>query len=183
MFDHILEDYPAHLSTRALQRDDPAVLLEEAEEWLREEGILFPAELAIQKIIAQVCPQAEQQVFAAITRQITTTQAQALEKLLQREQGKRGSTLAWLKEPAVKASPPAIKMLITKPETIRHRIGFLLLPGYTAGLQTLCWIFAPYASKFGFCLDDSTLTIENALVRDRSSYKQCQLECQASYKP
>ncbi len=110
----------AHLLTRALQRDDPAVLLEEAEEWLREEGILFPAELAIQKIIAQVRPQAEQQVFAAITCQLTMTQAQALEELLQREQGKRGSTLAWLKEPAVKASPPAIKMLITKLETVRH---------------------------------------------------------------
>ncbi len=43
-----------------------------------------------------------------------------LEELLQREQGKRGSTLAWLKEPAVKASPPAIKMLIAKLETVRH---------------------------------------------------------------
>jgi TnpA family transposase len=109
-----------YLLTRALQRDDPAVLLEEAEEWLREEGILFPAEPTIQKIIAQVRPQAEQHVFAAITRQLTATQAQVLEELLQREQGKRGSTLAWLKEPAVKASPPAIKMLITKLETVRH---------------------------------------------------------------
>ena len=31
-----LTDY---LLLRALQRDDPAVLLEEAEDWLREEGI------------------------------------------------------------------------------------------------------------------------------------------------
>jgi hypothetical protein len=45
-----------YLLTRALQRDDPAVLLEEAEEWLREEGILFPAEAALQKLIAQVRP-------------------------------------------------------------------------------------------------------------------------------
>src|SRR5258708_3845093 len=107
-----------HLSTRALQRDDPAVLLEEAEEWLREEGILFPAEAGLEKLIAQVRPQAEQQVFSAITRQLTPTQMQALEDLLLREQGKRGSTLAWLKEPAVKASPPAIKMLLTKLETV-----------------------------------------------------------------
>ncbi len=35
-----------YLLTRALQRDDPAILLEEAEDWLREEGILFPAESA-----------------------------------------------------------------------------------------------------------------------------------------
>ncbi len=40
-----------YLLARALQRDDPAVLLEEAEDWLREEGILFPAESAIHKII------------------------------------------------------------------------------------------------------------------------------------
>ena len=109
-----------HLLTRALQRDDPAVLLEEAEEWLREEGILFPAEAGLEKLIAQVRPQAEQQVFSAITRQLTPTQRHALEDLLLREQGKRGSTLAWLKEPAVKASPPAIKMLIAKLETVRQ---------------------------------------------------------------
>ena len=109
-----------HLSTRALQRDDPAVLLEEAEEWLREEGILFPAEAGLEKLIAQVRPQAEQQVFSAITRQLTPTQRHALEDLLLREQGKRGSTLAWLKEPAVKASLPAIKMLIAKLETVRQ---------------------------------------------------------------
>lgn len=38
--------FTEHLLTRALQRDDPAVLLEEAEEWLRDEGIFFPAEEA-----------------------------------------------------------------------------------------------------------------------------------------
>ncbi len=109
-----------YLLTRALQRDDPAVLLEEAEDWLREESILFPAESTILKIIAQVRPQAESQVFAAITRQLSTTQAQALEDLMQRDQGKRGSTFAWLKEPAVKASPASVKMLITKLETVRQ---------------------------------------------------------------
>ncbi len=109
-----------YLLARALQRDDPAVLLEEAEEWLREEGILFPAESTIQKIIAQVRPQAENQVFAALTSQLTPTQAQALEELLHRDQGKRGSTFAWLKEPAVKASPASITVLITKLETVRQ---------------------------------------------------------------
>ncbi|EFH79875.1 DUF4158 domain-containing protein [Ktedonobacter racemifer] len=110
----------AYLLTRALQRDDPAVLLEEAEEWLREEGILFPAEAAIEKLVAQVRPQAEQQVFSETTHQLTPTQRQALDELLLREQGKRGSTLAWLKDPAVKASPPAIKMLLSKLETVRQ---------------------------------------------------------------
>lgn len=46
------------------------MLLEEAEEWLRDEGILFPAESAIQKMIAQVRPQVEQHVFSAITRKL-----------------------------------------------------------------------------------------------------------------
>src|SRR5437764_7294043 len=82
--------------------------------------ILFPAESTIQKIIAQVRPQAENQVFAALTSQLTPTQAQALEDLLHRDQGKRGSTFAWLKEPAVKASPASIKVLITKLETVRQ---------------------------------------------------------------
>jgi TnpA family transposase len=109
-----------YLLSRALQRDDPAILLEEGEEWFREEGILFPAESTIYKIIAQVRPQAESQVFAAITQQLSATQAQALEDLLHREQGKRGSTFAWLKEPAVKASPASIKTLITKLEMVRQ---------------------------------------------------------------
>jgi hypothetical protein len=56
--------------------------------------ILFPAEAGLEKLIAQVRPQAEQHVFSAITRQLTPTQRQALENLLLREQGKRGSTLA-----------------------------------------------------------------------------------------
>ena len=116
------EDEPhltEYLLARALQRDDPAVLLKEAEEWLREESILFPAESTIVKIIAQVRPQAESQVFAALTLQLTSTQAQALEELLHRDQGKRGSTFAWLKEPAVKASPASLKILITKLEVVR----------------------------------------------------------------
>ncbi len=109
-----------YLLARARPRDDPAVLLEEAEDWLREEGILFPAESTIDKIIAQVHPQAENQAFAALTSQLTPTQAQALEDLLHRDQGKRGSTFAWLKEPAVKASPASITILITKLETVRQ---------------------------------------------------------------
>jgi hypothetical protein len=55
-----------------------------------------------------------------LTSQLTPTQAQALEDLLHRDQGKRGSTFAWLKEPAVKASPASIKILITKLETVRQ---------------------------------------------------------------
>lgn len=110
----------AYLLARALQRDDPAVLLEEAEEWLREEAILFPAESTIQKIIAQVRPQAESQLFAAITSQLSAAQWQALEGLLDREQGKRGSTLAWLKEPPVRASSTAIKVLLDKLQTVRE---------------------------------------------------------------
>ena len=111
---------PEYLLTQAGPRDAPAVLLEEAEDWLREEGILFPAQSAIHEISAQVRLQAESQVFAAITQQLTPIQALALEDLLQRDQGKRGSTFAWLKEPAVKASSASIKLLISKLETVRQ---------------------------------------------------------------
>ncbi len=109
-----------YLFARALQRDDPGVLLEEAEEWLREEAILFPAESTIQRIIAQVRPQAEHQLFAVITDQLNVAQWRALEELLLREQGKRGSTLAWLKEPPVRASPASIKILLSKLQTVRE---------------------------------------------------------------
>lgn len=121
-YSHVEDDprLAEYLLSRALQRDDPAVLLEEAEEWLRTEGILYPAESTLQKLIAQVRPQAESQLFAQITRHLSAAQAQALEDLLLRDQGKRGSTLAWLKEPAVKATPASIKTLLAKLEIVRQ---------------------------------------------------------------
>jgi len=108
-----------YLLSRALQRDDPVILLEEAEEWLREEGILFPAERTLQKLIAQVRPQADLQLFSTITRQLSVVQSNALEDLLHREEGKRGSTVAWLKEPPVQASPASVHNLLRKLQTIR----------------------------------------------------------------
>jgi TnpA family transposase len=118
---HELDDHrlAAYLLSRTLERDDPAVLLEEAEEWLRDAGILFPAESTLHKLIAQVRPQADAQLFAAITRQLSPFQSAALEELFQRDEGKRGSTLAWLKEPPVLASPASIKNLLKKLQTIR----------------------------------------------------------------
>jgi TnpA family transposase len=112
-----LADY---LLDRAAQRDEPSVLLEEAEDWLREEGILFPAESAIHKLIAHVRPQAEAMLFDAITRQLTPFQWKALNDVLQRDEGKRGSTLAWLKDPPVPASPASIRKLLEKLRTIRE---------------------------------------------------------------
>jgi len=109
-----------YLFSRALQRDDPGILLEDAEDWLRGQGILFPAESTIQKVIAQVRPQAETHIFAAITRQLTAVQFGALEDLLRREVGRRGSTLAWLKEPPVMASPASIKTLLEQLHTVRE---------------------------------------------------------------
>ncbi len=108
-----------YLLSRALQRDDPMVLLEEAEEWLREEGILFPAERTLLTLIAQVRPQADLQLYAAITRQLSALQTTALDSLLHREEGRRGSTFAWLKEPPVQASPASIHNLLRKLQTIR----------------------------------------------------------------
>jgi hypothetical protein len=64
-----------YLLSRALERDDPAVLLEEAEDWLRDEGILFPAESTLQKLIAQARPQADAQLFVAITGQLNPFQS------------------------------------------------------------------------------------------------------------
>jgi TnpA family transposase len=109
----------AYLLSRALERDDPAVLLEAAEDWLRDDGILFPAESTLQNLITQARPQADVQLFAAITRQLNPFQSAALDELLQREEGKHGSTLAWLKEPPVLASPASVKNLLKKLQMIR----------------------------------------------------------------
>jgi Domain of unknown function (DUF4158) len=107
------------LIQRALHRDDPAVLLDEAEDWLRQQGILFPSVRTLQRLIGQARATAEDQVHATIVQQLSSAQITALDALLKQPHGKRGFVFAWLKEPPRTASSRAIQELLGKLQAVR----------------------------------------------------------------
>lgn len=107
-----------YLVQRAMHRDDAGVLVAEAEAWLRRHHILFPAIGTLQRLVATARTLADAEVYAVIARQMTPARQAALDALLTRSQGRRGSTFAWLKAPAPHASVPAILELRDKRQAI-----------------------------------------------------------------
>jgi TnpA family transposase len=104
----------------ALHRDDPGVLLEEAEAWLRHEGILLPAVGTLTRLVGRARVIAEERIHARVTAQLTLRHVEAIERLLEQPHGKRGSVLAWLKEPPRNASAKSIDELVHKLETVQE---------------------------------------------------------------
>jgi TnpA family transposase len=112
------EPLQGFLVQRAMHRDDAGVLIAEAEDWLRRNGILFPAVGTLQRLVGAARSIAEAHIHAVIQRQLTPACIAALDALLNRSQGRRGSTFAWIKAPAPTASSDAILMLRDKRKTI-----------------------------------------------------------------
>lgn len=112
------EPLQAFLVQRAMHRDDAGVLIAEAEDWLRRNAILFPAVSTLHRLVGAARIIAEAQLHAVIQSQLTPTRNEALDGLLSRSQGRRGSTFAWLKAPAPSASADAILMLRDKRKAI-----------------------------------------------------------------
>lgn len=110
----------AFLIERAMQRDDPGVLTDEAEEWLRKEHILFPALSTLQRLVAQARATGEERIHAVVTRQLKRRHITAMEALLERPHGKRGSLFAWVKEPPRTASAKAILEMVEKLKVVRE---------------------------------------------------------------
>ena len=108
------ESLRTYLIQRAMHRDDAGVLIAEAEDWLRRTRILFPAVRTLQRLVGGARLVAEEQLQQVVMRQLQPAQIAALEALLTRSQGRRGSTFAWLKTDAPTASVAAIGELLDK---------------------------------------------------------------------
>jgi len=102
------EPLQAFLIQRAMHRDDAGILIAEAEDWLRRAGILFPAVGTLQRLVTTARTNAEAHIHTIIQGQLTPARRAALDALLTRSQGRRGSTFAWIKAPAPQASVDAI---------------------------------------------------------------------------
>jgi len=83
----------AHLVQRALHREDAIQLLLEAEAWLRQARILFPALSTTQRLVGQARTVADADMQQTIVRQLDATQTAALNGVLDRSHGRRGSLL------------------------------------------------------------------------------------------
>lgn len=115
------EDRPAlhaHLIQRALHRDDPLILLEEAEEWLRRHSILYPALSTLVRLIGDAGRRADEQVHTTILSQLTEEQRTEIRSLVETPHDRRSTRFAWLKEAARTASAKSLKELIAKRATI-----------------------------------------------------------------
>ena len=114
---------------RALHRDDPAVLLDEAEEQHRRERILLPVQRTLDRLVTHARGVAEQKIHRTIASQITPEHKAAFEELLEQpgsetegsasgpvggSPSRRSSSFAWLKEPPRGAGEKAIKELARK---------------------------------------------------------------------
>jgi TnpA family transposase len=106
------------LGERALHRDDPLVLVEEAEEWLQRQQVLFPSMHTLYRLIGQAIAAADEQIQTTITAQLTPEQRTAMDVLLEQPHGRRGFVFAWLKESPRTASTKAIRDLLRKRETV-----------------------------------------------------------------
>jgi TnpA family transposase len=113
------EELRAYLVQRAQHRDDASILLAEAEDWLRRSRILFPALSTLQRLIGEARNRADDELEQIVVRQLKSAQADALDTLLDRSQGRRGSTFAWLKEATPQASVAAIQELLQKRAVIQ----------------------------------------------------------------
>lgn len=108
----------AYLVQRAHHRDDSSVLLAEAEDWLRRANILFPALSTLHRLIGEAQTLADDALYQTLVRQLQPAHITALDSLLDRSQGRRGSIFAWLKEASPQASVAAMQELLQKRATI-----------------------------------------------------------------
>ncbi len=110
---------------RAMHRDDPVALVDEAEECLRRDRILLPAERTLDRLVTHARVVAEQKIHRTITSQLTPEHEVAFEELLEQPGSEaqvlpsaspsgRSSSFAWLKEHPRTAGEKSIKELARK---------------------------------------------------------------------
>ncbi len=83
---HQLRDY---LYTQIKQTGDTSRLLEAADDWIAQQGIMRPiGRTALERIVYRVRPEAERDVFESIANQLSQAQREQLDALCQTNQGK-----------------------------------------------------------------------------------------------
>jgi TnpA family transposase len=86
---------------------------------LRRRRVLVPPVPSLERIVAGVLTRAARETFDALTNQLKIATLERLDALLERRDGDRISTLAWLRKPAPATSAKSFAGLIERLEEIR----------------------------------------------------------------
>ena len=109
----------AWLVERALEHDRPSLLLQLACEKLRTEKIVRPGPTRLERLVVAVRQQAQHETYRLLEPLLTADGKALLDSLLVPEASRGGTTLTWLRRPAVSNSPRAILHNIEKLEFLK----------------------------------------------------------------
>ena len=107
------------LREQALQCNQSRVLMAFAREKLYRDKIVRPSADTLERLIARIKKQVEEEIFSFISAQLDVNMKQTFEKLLVVEEDSRFSPLQLFKKPPPAASPNAILTLLGQIEQIR----------------------------------------------------------------
>ena len=105
---------------QAFQCNQSRVLIEFAREKLYLDRIVRPAVTTVERLVAQVRKQTEEEIFSLIYAQFSERMKVQLSKLLVVEEGEKFSQLQQFKEPPPQASPSALLSLIRQIDQVRE---------------------------------------------------------------
>ncbi|MBI1882540.1 MAG: DUF4158 domain-containing protein, partial [Chloroflexi bacterium] len=109
----------AFLFEEACRLEQTGPLLVQAKQFLKEEGILFPADDTLRRLIVTQRQAAREHIFTRIANSLSPDLNEKLDALLVAGT-KRLTPFHWLKQPPGRPSPPAILRLAEKLEQIQE---------------------------------------------------------------
>ena len=110
------------LAGKVAQTGHAAALMETADDWLFSEGLLRPAHDRVERLIRHVRAESEEQLFAAISIQLTGDQRSRLDALWDAEEG--ASPVATLRTPPRAPSAGSIRLECQRLSSIREALVF-----------------------------------------------------------
>ena len=108
------------LIDRALEHDRPTLLFQLACEKLRTDKIVRPGLTCLERIVVAAQQEAQHETFRILTPLLSDDGKALLDGLLVPDASRAGTTLAWLRRPAVSNSPKAILRNIEKLEFLKR---------------------------------------------------------------
>lgn len=115
-----LEELSRWLTERALEHDQPTLLLRLAADRLRAEKIVRPGLSRLERMVAEARERAGDETYRAVSSLLGDYLVERLDGLLVPESSRTLTDLSWLKQGATSNSPPAIAAQLKKLRYLRR---------------------------------------------------------------